>query len=56
MVLQVQKVVFCQFSAGAQKTYEKVMPKFFPTQPGADEAVDIAEEDEGDEEAAGVTK
>ncbi|KAJ9109084.1 hypothetical protein QFC21_000412 [Naganishia friedmannii] len=46
----VQKVVFCQFSAGAQKTYEKVMPKFFPTQPGADEAVDIAEEDEGDEE------
>ncbi|KAJ9125425.1 hypothetical protein QFC22_000386 [Naganishia vaughanmartiniae] len=56
----VQKVVFCQFSAGAQKTYEKVMPRFFPTQPGADEARDIAEEDEDDEEevagSTGTTK
>jgi hypothetical protein len=39
-------VVFCQFSEGAQKTYEKVMPYFFPTKPSPAEAKAAAEGDE----------
>ncbi|KAJ9109756.1 hypothetical protein QFC19_001986 [Naganishia cerealis] len=42
----VQNVVFCQFSEGAQKTYEKVMARFFPTQPTTHITDDMAEEDE----------
>jgi hypothetical protein len=49
--LQVEKVVFCQFSEGAQKTYEKVMPRFFPTKSPAGHVEDVAEGDESIAEA-----
>lgn len=59
--LQVEKVVFCQFSDGAQKTYEKVMPRFFPIRSTPGQVADVAEGDESileteDEPEDGVTQ
>ncbi|KAI5450814.1 hypothetical protein NCC49_002820 [Naganishia albida] len=47
----VEKVVFCQFSEGAQEIYEKIMPRYFPTKSPAGKVHDVEEGDESIAEA-----
>ncbi|GHJ85506.1 hypothetical protein NliqN6_1908 [Naganishia liquefaciens] len=43
---EVEKVVFCQFSEGAQKIYEIILPHYFPTKSSSGEAKAMTEGDE----------